>query len=46
MKQQVLKQIKSIASAVGLSGYYSSLSKELQEDEDIIKAFKERRKEL
>lgn len=45
-KQQILEQIKTITSGLGLSGYYSSLKKEFKEDEDIIKALKERRKEL
>lgn len=46
MKQQILEKIKSIVSAIGLSGYYSSLPESLKNDEDIVKAFKERRKQL
>lgn len=45
-KQQILQQIKTITTGIGLSGYYTSLPKQFREDEDIIKALKERRKEL
>jgi hypothetical protein len=45
-KQEVLDKIKTINSGIGLSGYFTSLSKEHQLDMDIRNALKARRKEL
>lgn len=45
-KQELLDKIKTIKSGLGLSGFYSSLSKEFKEDKEVLKALKIRRKEL
>lgn len=46
MKQEILDKIKTIQSGLGLSGYLSSLPKVYREDEVIINAFKNRKKQL
>jgi hypothetical protein len=45
-KQKVLDNIKLIESAMGLSGFFSSLSKEFKKDVEVLKALRIRRKEL
>ena len=45
-KQQVITQINTIASAVGLSGFYSSLPKDFKSDVEVLTALKNRRKLL
>lgn len=45
-KEEILEQIKTITTGIGLSGYYVSLPKDKKEDRQIIKALKDRRKEL
>ena len=45
-KQEILDKIKLIQSGLGLSGFYSSLSKEFKEDKEVLEYLKIRRKEL